>query len=248
MKKQNTIAGLIIAGLSLIAAPCAASVFIPNFSFEDHHIQDNNVSLPSGWVLDAPGSTGGGFINPNEAQFPGAGGDQGPLPAPALGPQAGWLFSAGNSASIATMTSVALGPAQPNTAYILTAAIGNSADPHDGDPQILRLRLLLGGSVVAEGFATGAAIPNGGFLNIQTSFLTGASVTGNLQVQLVHEQPAGLGNEFRYAFCDNVQLVPEPSMAALFCVGLFLVLLAHKFLGLTKRCSHAFPKRDRPLP
>lgn len=221
----------------LISVPCAAAVFIPNHSFEDHQIQDNNVSLPSGWVLNALGGTGGGFMNPTEFQFPGAGGAQGLLPSPASGSQAGWLFSAGNSALSATLTSVDLGAAEPNTAYLLTAAIGNSSDPLDGDPQIVRLRLLLDGIIMSEYVASGSEIPDGSFVNIQTSFFTGPSVSGSLQIQLVHEQPAGLGNGFRQTFYDNIQLVPEPSTVMLCCVGLFVLLLAYKPLGLTNRRS-----------
>src|SRR6266699_2070794 len=131
MKRIGTCA--FVAVFSLAIAAHAASIPVPNFSFNDPEVADgtsNNISRQvPGWSLGGFG--GAGVRDPVNAQYSGASGENALLPGTADGGQTAFLASVeGNPMAIITTTGITL---QPNTVYLLTVAVGNPLDANPGD-------------------------------------------------------------------------------------------------------------------
>lgn len=204
----------------------AAPITVGNFSFEtDPANAAGAVNVPTGWTAfnDANFS---GTINGN---FPGN--PPGNLPAPADGTQ---YFAINEGPSDPTGGIFQdVGALQADTTYTLTVAIGlrsdfgaGSANPGLGSPGIISLINGAGNTGTLLSSTTGAPTVSGTFEDFSTSFTTGASVSGDLTIELSLAPASTFQADF-----DNVRLdgsaaaVPEPSTYALLGIGLAFAFL-----------------------
>ena len=204
------------AVFSLAIAAHAASIPVPNFSFNDPEVADgtsNNLSrqIP-GW---SPGGFGAGVRDPVNAQYSGASGDNALLPGTADGGQTAFLPSAeGNPVAISTTTGITL---QPNTVYLLTVAVGNPLDANPGD---VSLKLTADSIGLATTTIGHTSIPEGTFTDFSlsmgpfpaTHFLIGDPL--GIEIGISGRSITDI---------DNVRLtatVPEPACAVMLLAAL----------------------------
>lgn len=216
-------AACLLAGLWAGAAG-AASVPVPNFSFESPAVADGvaDFTIPS-WTQVGSGSFQAGVYNPTPTGFAGTAG-AGNLPAPAAGPQ-GAFTNTGGIGGVKLVTAGTLATIQPNTTYTLTVALGVRTDfPVAG--------VLLGNAYVdllANGSApVGAALgldantlPVGSFQDYSVTFSTGAS--GGVVGQALTADIGYVATSNSGIMMDNVRLdassVPEPATLGVLLVG-----------------------------
>jgi hypothetical protein len=207
----------VFGALLSVTALEASSVTVQNYSFEDE------VLSPGGYTFEVQAwnlytGTAGTEYYTGTGQFNVAN----PLAAPAQGNQAIFTHTGG-------MVYQDVGALLPNTLYTLTVAVGNRKDQGDGlnggtislfngiDPSATLL-------VVSDPFSA----PAGEFRNLQITFQTGDSVSGDLTIAMQQT----LGNNTAF---DNVRLdavaVPEPSSWALIISAFLGVALLRKRQG-----------------
>lgn len=231
-----TLAAAALAGA--VAAPAAAApIVLPNPSFDAPVLADGghanalnaeSTTVP-GWgsSFGGIGVSGGGVHDPQDAEYPGATGDDAPLPGTADGGQA--LFLQGsitaNSESFATASAVAT--VQANVTYTLTAAVGN---PLSAEPGSVFVEILVNGSRVAQATADATSLPDGTFTDLTTAYTAPASgpqVGGALKVRVRQTVTA---NVLQQVYFDNLELhdstVPEPARPLLLLVGAALLAAA----------------------
>jgi len=199
-------AALLVSTLSY-----AASITVPNFSFEDPDVVDGsatsfNTSIP-GWTKYI--GTGGLEVrDPLNAQYPGATGVNASLPGTADAAQS--LFvGAGEGTTITSNNVVNL---EANTRYLLTVAVGN---PLDTEPANVRLALAMDNSILAFTTILATSIPKGTFTDFSVALDPFSPFDGKvgspLDIQITVSPANGLG---RLGDFDNVRLtttVPEPA-------------------------------------
>ena len=205
----------------------AASIPVPNFSFEEPDVVDGAATVfgtpISGWTILYGGQSEAGVHDPLNAQYAGATGANGVLPGGAVGTQAAFIAIGANTTRMTTtnVTSVSA-----NTVYLLTVAIGN---PLDHNPGNVFLRLTINGSDAATTTIPQASIPDGTFTDFSVALGPFASTDSNIGRTLGIEFGTSYeaGSPFVVADFDNVRLtttVPEPQCAGLLVVGAALVL------------------------
>lgn len=207
------------AALSSLAAPTASAdpVTVPGFSFEEADVPDDATGAPAGWV-----AVNGGVYDPTDEGYPGATGDNSPLPAPAVGGQVGWHNVTADS-PVGSLTSAApVATVADNTQYTLTVAIGDRATDLGGgvplEPGLVTIELLVDGAVAGSGSVSGTALADGTFTDLSATFTTTASdprAGGGLTIRLRQDYA---GPELvQQANFDNVRLdatpIPEPAAA-----------------------------------
>lgn len=197
----------------------AAPVTVNNASFEVDAAASGTDStvVPTDWTaFNEAGSTDMGSGHPNGVQYT----SNNPLAAPADGNQYSYIniFSAGTTGGIYQD----VGALQANTDYTLTVAIGSRLD-RINSPGIISL--LDGFDNTGSLLATGGGLSGtqGTWEDFTASFTTGASVSGDLIVELSVAPAGTIQADF-----DNVRLdaspVPEPSTYALLGGGLFSLM------------------------
>jgi hypothetical protein len=212
----------LVACVTLGAFPGAADaapISVPNHSFELPPLSDGgfDLAVPEWTQLDF-----GGVFNSENLQFAGSTG--GNLPAPAHGPQLAFLgygsvYGAFNLTTAAPLTSILA-----NSTYTLTVALGSRLDLPANPTDVALLQFLANDVVLAEGGlilnTDASTIPPGTFADFTTSLITGPSgplIGQDLKVRIAYQGD-------RQLMIDNVRMdvVPEPSTAALFIGGVAL--------------------------
>jgi len=211
----------LIGGISLLGRSnaAAASIVVPNFSFEAPDAADgqNASPGPTGWLT----VNAGGF-DPIDSKYPGTTGDNantlGVLPH---GGQAGFVFANGTMGGSLT-TAASLLTIANNTTYTLTAAVGQEALTGAGGRAGFSagIELLAGGVTIPAGSRFGITVVPGTFQDFSVSFTTGANDPLAGQALTVRLSQAGAAaNQFPAPSFDNVRLdatvVPEPTAVAL---------------------------------
>jgi hypothetical protein len=211
----------------------AASIPVPNFSFENPDVVDGastEASIP-GWTKSGGGiTTLVGVRDALNAQYSGATGINAPLPGTADGAQSA-IMGAGEGGATLTTTVATL---QANTQYLLTVAVGN---PLDHEPGPVRLGLTIDGSTAPTASTTilPTSIPDGTFTDFSVSlgpFAPNDSRIGTaLGIQIVLGAAIPPTNASIADF-DNVRLtaVPEPA-------GVLLAALCFAVCARRPRCS-----------
>lgn len=204
-----------LAGVASVSSVQAASVVVPNFSFEEDIAPPGGVMkfVPSGWLsFNQKGGEDIGSQNALAANYP----VNNPMEWPAEGNQFAYVnMFANNAEGGGIFTDV--GSLMPNTQYTLTVAIGSRADRLNS-PGIISL--VNGFDNTGTLLATGGGLPEtqGTWMDYSITFTTGAEVSDNLIIVL-----SVLGAETIQADFDNVRLeataVPEPSTIALCLLG-----------------------------
>ncbi len=232
----SRITSLLAASLLATSPAFAASVTVPNFSFETPDIFDNGGGAGAygqaffpNWTIGPTASMVEYIVmDPSPGYFASAFGDNGPLPGTADGGQMGVirLLPSAVQGTFGTLTSGGLITLQANTAYTLTVAIGDDLISTQ-ESESVQIRLLVNGSLVTQSSTSGAALSEGTFTDLLASFSTLPSgdplVGGSLQIQLVHTKLSpGTGTD-SFAEFDNVRLdatvVPEPASVFLLLAG-----------------------------
>ena len=225
---RNTVAILLLT----TGIASAAAVVVPNFSFENPDLADaaftsatvsNDTTAVPGWVTtinSGPGKIG--VWNPQNPSFLGTTGPDpgGNVPGSAQGLQILYLaFNRGSG--LESVTSGTIAAIEANTTYLLTAAVGSDLF---FNPDIVSIALLVNGAVAASSSTTGASIPNGGFIDVFTSFTTlpagDPRVGGNLAIKLTSSTTNS--SDIVQVNFDNIRVdasVPEPSTGALLLGG-----------------------------
>ena len=210
------------AAFCVAAMTYAASITVPNFSFEEPDVAEGTPGAVSGWTALLIGGGGTPAVrDPVNAQYAGGTGNNTLLPGSAQGGQAAYFAFTENGSGMTT--SIAGTTVQANTLYTLTVALG---DPLDRDPGTVFLRLTVNGSVAATTTISPTSIPSGTFTDFSVALGPFASndsrVGGSLGIELRMSggfRSAGYGADF-----DNVRLtsaVPEPTtLWAFACVAL----------------------------
>ena len=223
------VAGLALAG-ALSAPAGAAPIAVPNDTFDGPDIADGatlaivtlDLTTIPDWTasLAGAGSTQGGIIDPQDAQFAGATGDGAALPGTADGGQAVFLRGslAGNTEVFVTINPVATVVA--GETYTLTVAVGNALDSDPGD---VAIQIAVNNSVVAQTLANDSSLPEGTFTDLQAVYVaptSGPQVGGGLKIR-VRQLVTGAGNQT--AYFDRIELedgaVPEPGAPLLLATG-----------------------------
>ena len=204
----------------------AASIMVPNFSFEspaqtngaNNNGGNGNTTAITNWTISAPPSnTDNGVYHPL-AGFT----STNPLPAPADRNQLAYLVpGAGNTSSITS--SASLGTVAANMLYTLTVALGNRSDNLFFDTGTYTIDLLANGASVAEATLAGSAIPHGTFSDLSAVFTSPASgplIGESLTIRL----SATAGSNSDEGIFDNVRLtaspVPEPATSIMIVGGM----------------------------
>jgi hypothetical protein len=199
----------------------AASIPVPNFSFENPDIADGGTtgsfdSIP-GWSKSS-GTTFVGVRDPLNVQYSSATGINAPLPGSGDGAQSAVMSAGEGGATLSTN----VGTLAANTRYFLTVAVGN---PLDHDPGPVRLGLTIDGSTAPTASTTilPGSIPDGTFTDFSVAlgpFPSSDSRIGTaLGIQIVLGA-ATLPNTGSMADFDNVRLVSVPEPAAVLLVAL----------------------------
>ncbi|MBL9127470.1 MAG: hypothetical protein JNL97_07485 [Verrucomicrobiales bacterium] len=217
---------------AMFSSALAAPISVPNFSFESPDIVDGQAILSfPGWTAGGAGFNQFATWDFDNAAYPGALGDNGPLPGSSHGGQA-VAIGIQSKASVGHLTSEALGVVADNTSYTLTIAIGNPLN--FPVPDFSAIQLLVDGNVVSSSSVASGSIPDGTFTDFTTSFSTAPANDplsgGVLGIRL---QASGDSSEVAIgdwqAHFDNVRLdattVPEPSardlvVVAVVCLGM----------------------------
>ena len=221
------VAALAFAG-ALSAPAGAAPIAVPNDTFDLPDIADGatlaivtlDLTTIPDWTasLAGAGSTQGGIIDPQDAQFAGATGDGAALPGTADGGQAVFLRGslAGNTEVFVTINPVATVVA--GETYTLTVAVGNALDSDPGD---VAIQLAVNNSVVAQTMANDASLPEGTFTDLQAVYVAPPSAAGGALKIRVRQLVTGAGNQT--AYFDRIELedgaVPEPGAPLLLAIG-----------------------------
>ncbi|NUZ05285.1 hypothetical protein [Piscinibacter koreensis] len=224
-------AALACAGLA--AAAHAAPIAVPNFSFENPDLLGdiglgNSANSVPGWTQAiVTGVVDFYVIDAASSEFPGTNGDNAPLPGTALGGQAA-VIDAGGRGTLTTTAPVATTLA--GRLYTLTVSLGD--DLQGDQPGIVGIELLVNGVSAALATVTGAALPNGTFVDLSTGFV--APFDGqSLAIRLSQET---LGTN-AFAWFDNVRLdvadvgqLPAPGGLALGSLALAALLVARRLM------------------
>ena len=220
--RRLAILASLLLGFSISEAG-AASIAVPNFSFEADALADGASTLTiSSWTITQSSGSTTGVFNPQNAQYPGSSGS-GNLPATGQGQQVAVLNSGGNNGP--TLTTAPLTTILANTTYTLTVAFGIRLDfppPTFGSGHSAYLQMLANGANITDfGFSTDT-LPAGSFTDHTVSFTTGSS--GPLIGQSLTAAIAYVSDAGGYVDADNVRLdassVPEPTTTMLLSFSL----------------------------
>lgn len=132
-----------------------------------------------------------------------------------------------------------------NQLYTLTVALGDDLNAVE-QPGLVTIELLVDGATAALASITGAALPNGTFIDLSTSFV---SLVGGQALSIRLSQETFGFNAF--AWFDNVRLeqtpvvaIPEPGVVALGVAMLLGWLMAtRRFQPPSLRSAHRPPPR-----
>jgi hypothetical protein len=188
--------------------PPPTPITVTNFSFEE-----NLASGPGQLVKGAPtGWNSFNQVNTGDIGSQWAGGSDfaDPLVAPANGNQYCYINLYDNP-NASTGIYQEVGALQPNTYYTLTVAIGNRGDLEEL-PGIISLINGINNTGIVLASNYGVPSAKNAWQDFTTSFITGASVSGDLTIELwVDPTITGDGNAgtVQAAF-DNVQLTATP--------------------------------------
>jgi hypothetical protein len=219
-RKHLMVAAIACASLGLsLSVADATPISVPNYSFELPSLSDGgfDLAVPEWTLLDF-----GGVFNSEDAQFPGSTG--GDLPAPADGEQLAFLGTGSTFGTFSLTTAAPLTSILADSTYTLTVALGSRLDLPVNPTDVVFVQFLANEVVLAEGGLVfnpeATMIPPGTFVDFTTSLITGPSsplIGQDLKVRI------GLLGDSQLMI-DNVRLdvVPEPSTAALFIGGLTL--------------------------
>ena len=204
-------------GASLVAAD-AASIPVPNYSFELPSLADGGFDLVvEGW-LRSDGDAAG-LLNPQDAQFPGSSG-LGDLAAPAHGLQSAFLGDGSGGVKTTSLTTTApLTVILANVTYTLRVAFGSRLDFAADPSGAATFGLLANGLSILESSTTfttnTTSLPLGTFVDYTTSFTTttGSPLIGqNLTARISY---TGDNQVMFDNVRVNVDVVPEPTSAIL---------------------------------
>ena len=218
----------IFAAISTAALPRvhAASIAITNFSFESpvQANDDNSVifdnQTANGYTTITP--TGGSFCdigieNPNEG-YTGATGRG--TPAGADGSQVLFINdnNFGNKAAIYQNVGMLLA----NTTYTFTVAIGARTDRTNEAGYLTLINTATGVTTDAGttlNTTSGISSVPGSFQDFSTTYTTGATVSGNLTIELYTIENGDIQASFDNLRLTATSAVPEPSSVAACLVG-----------------------------
>lgn len=201
---------VLIAAAALPICARAASVTVPNFSFESPVLSDGAgtsgpTTVPS-WT-GAP-STGiqMGAENPNSSRYAQTA-DVINDPR-ANGKQYGYIntYAAGETGSL---TSGDLTTVASNTRYTLTVSLGNGLNIH---PSSYKIELLVSGVAVATQQSNGGSIPQKSFAELTALFdapTSGAQLGKPIQIRLTQTNVTGISQPVQGHY-DNVRLTSGP--------------------------------------
>jgi hypothetical protein len=178
------------------------SVAVNNFSFEA------NVASGAGQVAGGTPNSWTAFNSPLGVGSQWAGGSVGdytvntPMASPAAGNQYGWVNNTASGVTAGIYQNV--GALSANTFYTLTVAIGSRNDRVDSPGMI---SLINGNSDVGTVLASGGGLPatQNTWQNYSITYVTGATVSGNLTIAL-----SAVGAGTIQADFDNVRLTKAP--------------------------------------
>ena len=227
IKSVNKATGLCAAALFTLSVAHATPVTVNNFSFEQDVTGGSTVTPPTGWTAFYDGQPGN-FIGSQAAaggQYPGSP----PLTSPGDGNQFMYINN-GGGVGVTDGVYQNVGTLLADTTYTLTVAIGSRSDWGGGNGQGT-ISLLNGidqtGTVLAS-TTSDVAPQTGTFTDFTATFTTGASVSGDLIIDLAVPGTAA----FAQGDFDNVLLdatpVPEPATCGLLGGGLLLSLIARR--------------------
>jgi hypothetical protein len=206
------------------AALAAGPIAVQNFSFETPNVIDSSGIgvVGSGWLTGPANGSTANIFDPTNFHFPGATGNNAPLPGTANGGQCLEIFVGLDKPEIIWVYPDApVGTIAPNSRYVLTVAVGQGLP---GDTSNAILSLLAGTTVVGSTTINGDDIPRGTFKDFSASFIapTGSELVGmplNLELRAdragrpLRPPP---GEQPLFIFFDNVRLsseaVPEPAI------------------------------------
>src|SRR5882672_11315727 len=166
------------------ACAFAASIPVPNFSFEQPDVTEGTPSAVSGWTAIPIGGGGTPAVrDPVNAQYISSTGNNALLPGTADGGQAAYFGFRENGTGMTTsLTGTTI---QANTLYLLTVAVGN---PLDQEPGTVLLRLTVNGNVAVTNTILPTSIPNGTFTDFSVAFgplvSTDSRIGGSLGIEL----------------------------------------------------------------
>jgi hypothetical protein len=218
---RASLLGLVIVAGGISAAH-AASVTVVNYSFEDPKLNnpgDYNSTI-TGWdrntsaVAASVEYYNGGHFTANN-----------PLVAPADGFQGVSINTNDGGSGIRGMIYQNVGLLLPQTTYTLTVAMGARLDfgGASGSFAMYNGNDLTGALLVSSAVFAPAA---GTFQEYSVTFTTGATVSGNLVVALIHNDAGQVS--FDNVRLDATSVIPEASSSALIASGLCLLAVRRK--------------------
>ena len=205
----------------------AASIVVPNFSFESLVYGDGGYDfvVPS-WIGTSSGSGSNyGIYNPLDDDFAGSSGG-GSVPSPAIGEQAAFMHL-DPSGTVSLTTATAFTSILADTSYTLTVALGSRNLLPGSSTGMVTLSLLANGVLIPGASITitpdSVTIPLGTFADFSTSFTTDSStllIGQDLTASVTYS-----ATTVSQVLLDNVRVdaftVPEPSTTL---VGVISVL------------------------
>ena len=223
---------LLIAAASLFGTASASvlSIVVPDASFESPDVPDARASVGiPGWNFTTnaiPGQVyGGGVHDQTTGSYPGAFGNNSPLPGTANGGQDAFIDITPNvSPAFGQFTVAGLATVAAGTQYQLTVAVGNRLDASPAD---ITLALTVNGVAASSLLIPAGTVPNGTFTDYSVTFITLAAgdpnIGADLGISLRMDSPAAPGAQSQEADFDNIRLsattLPEPSFTLFLLAG-----------------------------
>jgi hypothetical protein len=222
---------------AMAATSLAGPIAVPNFSFEEPDVPDGGTSdVVPGWDGAVGTNATVRLYDPLSTHFPGATGDNAPLPGTAHGGQS-VVMASSQYLSFGNLTSPPLGTIAANTRYTLTVALGRPVGGHmadvvlsltaNGNPAFANANVF-GGGGVAPGTFSDVSVSNFPAL-WEGHPLVGAELRISLHMVV---RDSG----FYGVYFDNVRLtetvLPEPSAGGLVAAfALAALLRRHRSTG-----------------